>query len=169
MAYTTWVPQHLQKSNKKNDHNAISKKFGTTPGSRKSSSTISKASSTSAPDQLTTQDIINASLRKSTCQKYLSYQTSWKEYCAKKNIIYDSPTVQQFLYFFTELFNQGVSHSVLIPVKSAAVDILRMKYQHIPQHPSVIKYFKVSFNLRPHCQNFLLFGMCKLCLNILEI
>ena len=24
-----------------------------------------------------------------------------------------------------------------------------MKYQHISQHPSVIKYFKASFNLRP--------------------
>ena len=27
--------------------------------------------------------------------------------------------------------------------------MLRMKYQHIPQHPSVIKLFKGSFNLRP--------------------
>ena len=69
--------------------------LATTPGSTKSSPTTSKASPTSTPDRLTTQDIINASrnaLRKSTCQKYLYYQTRWKEYCAEKNKIYDSPT-----------------------------------------------------------------------------
>ena len=92
----------------------------------------------SAPDRLTKQDIINGSLCKSTCQKYLSYQTRWKKYCAEKNIIYDSPTVEQFLIFFTELFNQGVPHSVIIPAKSAVAYTLRTKYQRIPRHPSVI-------------------------------
>ena len=72
----------------------------------------------------------------------------WKEFCAEKNIIYDSPTIEQFLNFFTELFNQAVSHSVLISAKIAVAHVLRMKYQHIPQYPSVIKYFKGSFNLR---------------------
>ena len=51
--------------------------------------------------------------------KYLSYQSRWKGYCTEKNIVYDSPTVEQFLIFFAELFNQGVSHSVLISAKSA--------------------------------------------------
>ena len=77
------------------------------------------------------------------------YQERWKEYCAEKNIVYDSPTVEQFLRFFTELFNQEVSNSVLISAKSAVAHILKMKYQHISQHPSVIKNFKGSFNLRP--------------------
>ena len=79
----------------------------------------------------------------------MSYRTRWKEYCAEKNIIYYSPTVEQFLNFFTELFDQGVSHSVLISAKSAVAHVLRMKYQHIPRQPSVIKHFKGSFNLRP--------------------
>ena len=169
MAHTTLVPQPLEKSDEKYDNHTISKEFGTTPGSTKSSPTTPKASPTSTPNRLTTQDIINASLRKSTCQKYLYYQERWKEYCAEKNIVYDSPTVEQFLSFFTELFNQGVSHSVLISAKSAVAHVLKMKYQHISQHPSVIKYFKGSFNLRPPCQKFILFGMCKLCLNILEL
>ena len=95
------------------------------------------------------QNIINASFRKSTCQKYLYYQKRWKEYFTENNIVYDSPTVEQFLSFFTELFNQGVSHSVLISAKSAVAHVLKMKYQHISQHPSVIKYFKGPFNLRP--------------------
>ena len=149
MAHTRLVPQPLEKSDKKHDYNTINKKFGATPGSTKISPTASKALPTSAPDRLTMQDIINASLRKSTCQTYLSYQTRWKEYCAEKNLLYDSPTVDQFLNFFTELFNQGVSHSVLISAKSAVAHVLRMKYRHIPQHPSVIKFFKGSFNLRP--------------------
>ena len=149
MAHTTLVPQPLEKSDKKYDYHTISKEFATTPGSTKSSPTTPKASSTSTLNRLTTQDIINASLRKSTCQKYLYYQERWKEYCAEKNIVYDSPTVEQFLSFFTELFNQGVSHSVLISAKSAVAHVLKMKYQHISQHPSVIKYFKGSFNLRP--------------------
>ena len=55
-----------------------------------------------------------------------------ERYCAEKNITYDSSTVEQFLNFFTELLNQGASHSVLIPAKSAVAHVLRMKYQHIP-------------------------------------
>ena len=143
------VPQPLEKSDKKHDDNTISKKFGTTPGSTKGSPTTSKASPASTLDQLTTQDIINISLRKSTCQKYLPYQKRWNYFYAEKNMIYDSPKVEQFRNCFTELFNQGVSHSVLISVKSAIAHVLRMKDEHIPQHPSVIKYFKESFNLRP--------------------
>ena len=112
MAHTTLVPQPHEKSNKKHDYHTISKEFGTIPGSTKSSPTTPKASPTSTPNRLTTQDIINASLRKSTCQKYLYYQNRWK-YCAEKNIVYDSPTFEQFLSFFTELFNQGVSQKVL--------------------------------------------------------
>ena len=108
MAHTTLVPQPLEKSNKKYDYHTISKEFAATPGSTKSSPTTPKASSTSTLNRLTTQDIINASLRKSTCQKYLYYQNRWK-YCAEKNIVYDSPTFEQFLSFFTKLFNQGVS------------------------------------------------------------
>ena len=72
-----------------------------------------------------------------------------KNIVQKKNIAYDNPTVEQFLRFFTELFNQRVSHSVLISAKSAVAHVLKMKYQHISQHLSVIKYFKGSFNLRP--------------------
>ena len=127
MAHTTLVPQPLEKSGKKYDYNSISKKFGTTPGSTKISPNASKASPTSDPGRLSTQDI-NASLRKPTCQQYLSCQTHWKEYCAEKNILHDSPTAEQFLNFFTELFNQGVFHSVLISAKSAVAYAPRMKY-----------------------------------------
>ena len=77
------------------------------------------------------------------------YQERWKEYCSEKNIVFDSPTVEQFLSFFTELFNHGISHSVLISAKSAVAHVLKMKNQHISQDPSVMKYFKGSFNLRP--------------------
>ena len=147
MANTTLVPQPLEKSDKK--YHTIRKEFSTTPGSTKSSATTPKASPASTPNRLTMQEIINASLHKSTCQKYLYYQERWKEYCAEKNIVYESPTVEQFLSFCTELFNQGGSHSVLISAKSAVAHVLKMKYQHISQHPSVIKYFKGSFNLRP--------------------
>ena len=80
------------------------------------------------------------SLRKSTCQKYLSYQTRWIEHCAEKNLTYDSPAVEQFKNIFTELFDQGESHSVLVFAK-------RIEYHYIPQHPSVMKYFKGTFNL----------------------
>ena len=149
MAHTTLVPQPLEKSDKKHDDNTISKKFGTTPVSTKSSPTTSKASPSSTLDQLITQDIIHASLRRSTCQKYLSYQKRWKEYYGEKNIIYDTPTVEQFLNFLIELFNQGVSHSVLISAKSTVAHVLTMKYQHIAQQTSVIKYFKGPCNLRP--------------------
>ena len=141
MAHTTLVPQPFEKSDKKHDDNTISKKFGPTTESAKCSPTPSKASPTSTLDQLTTQDIINASLRNSTCQKYLSYQKHWKVFCAEENI-------NIFLNFFNELFNQGVSHSVLVSAESAVEHILRIKYQHISQNPSVIKYFKGSFNLR---------------------
>ena len=73
MVHTKLIPQPLEKSDEKHEHKAITKQFSTTPGSTKYSPTTSKASPASAPDRLTTQDIINASQRKSTCQKYLSY------------------------------------------------------------------------------------------------
>ena len=148
MAYLTLFPQPLEKSDKKHNYNTIAKNLGTTPGSTKRSPTASKASPTCSLDRLTTQDIISALLHKSTCQKYMSYHTCWKEYCAEKNKLYDSPTVEQLLNFFTGLFNQRVSHSFLISAKSAAAHVLRMKYQDIPQHLSVIKFFKNLFNLR---------------------
>ena len=121
MTDTILLPQSLEKSDKKHDHNTISKKFGTTPGSTISSLTPSEASPTSAPDQSTTKDIINASLCKSTCQKCLTYQTRWKEYCAEKNIIYDSSIVhpKSILHL-----NQEVSHSILISPKSAVAHVL---------------------------------------------
>ena len=169
MTHTTLVPQPLEKSDKKHEYNSISKKFVTTPGSTKRSPTTSKTSPTSTPDRLTTQGIINALLCKSTCQKYLPYQTRWKEYCAEKNIVYDSSTVVQFLNFFIKVFNQGVSHSVRNSAKISVAHVLRMKYQHISQHPSVIKYFKGSFYSRPPLPKLSFFGMCKLCLNILEV
>ena len=90
MAYATLVPQTLKKNNEKYDHSTISKIFSTTPGSAKSSSTTSKVSPVSALDQLTTQDML-------------------EKYCAENNIIYDSPTVEQFQNFFNKLFNQEVS------------------------------------------------------------
>ena len=80
MAHTTLVPITYEKSDKTHDYNTISKKFATTPGS-----TTSKASLACVPDRLTTQDIINASLRKSTSQKCSSYQTRWKELCREKH------------------------------------------------------------------------------------
>ena len=61
ITHATLVPQPLEKNDEKHDYDTMSKKFGTTSGSTKSSSTTSKASPTSAPDRLTTQDIINAS------------------------------------------------------------------------------------------------------------
>ena len=65
----------LHKGDKKHGYSAISKKIGTTPGSTETSHTTSKASPTSMPDLVTRQDIINGSLCKLICQKYLSYQT----------------------------------------------------------------------------------------------
>ena len=91
-----WHPSLLRKAKRNMTITPSAKKFVTTPGSTKNSSTTSKASPTSATDRLTMQGIINASLCKSTFKKYLSYQTRLKEYCAEKNIIYDSSTVNDF-------------------------------------------------------------------------
>ena len=110
MVPTTLVPQPLEKRGKKNDHKTFSKKWGIFPGPQKVHPLHRKLHlQVLLIDRLTTQDIINSSIRKSACQKHLSYQTRWKEYCAEKTIIYDSSAVEQFLNFFTELFSQRVS------------------------------------------------------------
>ena len=71
--------------------------------------------------------------RKKRYQKYLSYQTAWKEYCAEKKI-YDSPAAEEFLNSFTEVFSQGVLSISRCSVfaKSAVAHVLRMKYQQNP-------------------------------------
>ena len=84
MAHTTLVPQPLEKSDKKYDYHTIRKEFNTTPGSTKSSPTTLKASTKSTPNRLTTQDIINTSLRKSTCQKYFYYRNAGKNIVQRK-------------------------------------------------------------------------------------
>ena len=78
MVHNTLVLQPLEKSDKKHGYDTISKKFGTIPVSTKSSPTTSNVSPTSTPDRLTTQDIINTWLRKSTCQKSTKSQLSQK-------------------------------------------------------------------------------------------
>ena len=55
-------------------------------------------------------------------------KTLEKLLCAKK-IIYDCPRVEQFLNFSTELFNQGVSYSVLV---SAAAHVTGNEIQTNP-------------------------------------
>ena len=89
--------------------------------------------------------IINVSLHKSTCQKYLFCQTRWNEFFADNK----SYSWANSKLFFTAIFNGGVSHRVPVSEKRTVTHVLGMKYQHIPQHPSVIKYFKEAFNLRP--------------------
>ena len=89
MAHKTWVPQLHEKSDEKHDYHTISKEFGTTAGSTKSSPSKPKASPTGTSDRLTTQDTINASLRKSTMHHYVSQHA--KNICiirhAGKNIV----------------------------------------------------------------------------------
>ena len=126
MTHATLVPQPFEKRDKKLDHNTIRKKFVTTTGSAKSSSTTSIASPTSSPGWLTRQDITKASLRNSTYQIYFHYRTLWEEYFAEKSIIYDSPAFEHFLNFFREFFYQGVSYSVLVSVNS-----------EVTTHPSI--------------------------------
>ena len=106
MTHATLVPQPFEKRDKKLDHNTIRKKFVTTTGSAKSSSTTSIASPTSSPGWLTRQDITKASLRNSTYKIWLHYRTSWEEYCAVKSIIFDSPAFEHFLTFFREFFTK---------------------------------------------------------------
>ena len=101
----------------------------------------------SALDQLITQDIINAYLRKSICQNCLSFQTRWKKHCAEKVIICDRPTVKQFLKLFIGLFSSDLTVFWHLK-KSAVANVFRMNYEQIHQHSSVIKYSKGAFNLR---------------------
>ena len=90
MAHATLVPQTLEKSDKKHDYNTISKKFVTTPRSTKSSPTTSKVSPSSAPDRLTMQGIISASLLKSTRQKFVLSDTLERILCREKQTLWQS-------------------------------------------------------------------------------
>ena len=148
-----WYPNFLRKAMKSMTITPSAENLLQSHDSQKVHPLHQKASPTSTPNWWTTQDIINESLCKSKCKKYLYYQECWKEYCAEKNIVYDSPAVEQFLTFLTELLYQGVSDSVLISAKSAVAHVLKMKYQHISQQPSVIKYLKGWFNLRTPLRN----------------
>ena len=53
---------------------------------------------------------------------------TWERILSRENIIYDSCTVEQFLNFFIELFNQGVSHSALVFAKLVVAHVLRIKH-----------------------------------------
>ena len=116
MAHPTLVPQPYEKSDKKYDCDTISKKFGTIQGSAKIHLLCRKLHLHVL--------LIDYPHKTSSMHHYLSEQAKniclirhVGKNCADKNIINASPTVEQFLNFFTEFFSQGVSHSVLISAK----------------------------------------------------
>ena len=149
MDNATLVPKPHEVSEGHIPNNTCNTKSHTTPEPNISTPITQKDASTSSINRMTTEDIINASLRKSTSKKYLVYQNKWNKYCSQYNIRCEHPTVNEFLSFFTALFNEEASYSVLMSAKSAVLHMLDIKCQHISQHRSVKKFFKGVFNLRP--------------------
>ena len=148
MDNTALVPKFHLESKRHHTHSTIPRQPNSTTGSRETTSITPEDAHTSTPNKLTTKNIMNASLCKSTFKKYLTYQNQWKKYCAKISVRTATPTLE-FLSSFIELFNKRASHRILVSAKYSVAHVLFMEYQYLTHHYSVEKVFKEVCNVKP--------------------
>ena len=108
--------------------------------------------STSMSHQLSesSKNILEASIRPSTRQKYKTYLNRWDNYCIKNKIDDTEITATNVVNFLSELFDTNVSYSVIKCAKSALSQKISLPpYVNVGDHPTIRKFMTGVFNLRP--------------------
>ena len=97
-----------------------------------------------------TRDILMASWRNSTRERYKTPLNKWALFCNKRNSDPFRTTVEDILTFLTEIFETGVGLGTLQITRSALNTIIELPgYPDISQHPLIQRFFKGAFNIRP--------------------
>jgi len=97
-----------------------------------------------------TARILEASLRVSTRTKYKYAWNGFTKHCIESNVHYNNASIDFILDYFSKLYNEGKSFSVVNNAKLAISHYLRFPpYRYLSEHPKVNKYFIGLHNLRP--------------------
>ena len=97
-----------------------------------------------------TTNIIMASWRANTQDKYGTYINQWLSFCESKGINYLLATTNDGLCFLTEVFNKGRQYHTVAAARSALSAILPLEHG-LPfgERPLVSKFVKGVANIRP--------------------
>ena len=96
------------------------------------------------------QEIILHSWKKGTKKQYRSYINQWSGFCSGRDIDPMHRTVPQTIEFLQTLYESGHSYSAINTARSAlSTFIITSNGNSIGTHPSIRRYLKGVYNLRP--------------------
>ena len=158
MEHTELVPNDSLKYNK--NTNNIQQSTSTITRDKKQTSTVPKTKASCIPfikQHIRTQDIpesvkeiILASWRTTTKNRYNTTYQKWQGFCSEKNINSIQPTVNGVISFFSLLYHQGQGYQSICNARSALNNIIYLpEFSDISQHPLIKRFIKDIFNLRP--------------------
>lgn len=91
-----------------------------------------------------------ASWREGTKKQYCTYLTKWKQFCTKRNINWSNAKVEQGIDFLAQLFEQGLSYSVINTARSALSVILTPQDGiSFGENRLVCRFLKGVFEIKP--------------------
>ena len=102
-----------------------------------------------------TTSILLASWRSGTQKQYCGYIKKWLSYCREKQINQVQASLVNVLDFLTKLFEEGLSYSSLNSARSS-LSALGLCCDNIVvgSHPTIIRFMRGVYNLRPQQQKF---------------
>ena len=103
----------------------------------------------------TTKNILSASLRTSTSDKYNIYWKQFLQFCSKIGISQSNISIHVILNFLSYLYDNNKSYSLIRTARSAiSYHIAIPPYKQLSEHPLMNKFFKGLYNLRPPVRKF---------------
>lgn len=97
-----------------------------------------------------TLNIIMSSWRESTQRQYGTYLQKWQNFCSRRSVDPISPTINQVLEFFTELYDNNCGYSALNSARSALSALISLPGDlSIGNHPLITRFLKGVFQIRP--------------------
>lgn len=113
-------------------------------------------------------EIMCASWRGSSAKQYQVYLKKWLRFCSSRKI--DPLSVDEIVVisFLTHLYNQGVGYSALNTARSALSTILNCQGTTIGNFPSVKRFVKGVFELRPTKPRYYFIWDVNIVLNFLK-
>ena len=97
-----------------------------------------------------TLNIIMSSWRESTQGQYGTYLQKWQNFCSRRSVDPISPTINQVLEFFTELYDNNCGYSALNSARSALSALISLPRDlSIGNHPLITRFLKGVFQIQP--------------------
>jgi len=103
-------------------------------------------------DQLShrSKNILEASIRNSTKNKYKVYWRKWDTFCSENQINETNVSIISVINFLSKLFEDKASYSVIKAAKAALTHKVSLPtLENLGDHPLLKKFMRGVFNLKP--------------------